>query len=114
MQNDYFRELTINLQHENFAVCSAKSEFLPVEWDGQPLCRITASGGMRYREEATAEVSRSRALDKATAITKATTEYLRQMETAPKLTASGLEGDYRHEFERRMCQQRGTRQSGWL
>lgn len=95
MQNDYFRELTINLQHENFAVCSAKSEFLPVEWDSQPLCRITASGGIRYREEDTDSDSRSAALDKVISITRATTEYMRQMETAPKLTASGLEGDYR-------------------
>jgi len=39
--------------------------------------------------------SRREALDTVTAIAKATAEYMRQMETAPQLTASGLTGDYR-------------------
>jgi len=39
--------------------------------------------------------SRSEALDKVTAIVKATAEYMRQMETTPQLTASSLTGDYR-------------------
>ncbi len=37
----------------------------------------------------------SAALDKATSITKTTAEYMRQIEAAPQLTASGLTGDYR-------------------
>lgn len=50
---------------------------------------------MRYWREDTADDHRSAALDKAISITKTTAEYMRQMETAPRLTASGLTGDYR-------------------
>ncbi len=50
---------------------------------------------MRYWQEDAANDHRSAALDRAISITKTTAEYMRQMETAPQLTASGLTGDYR-------------------
>ena len=92
----YFRELALNLQREGFTVKPETGEgLLPVELDGQPLCRITETGAVRYRSEETEGDSRSEALDRVTDTVKATTEYMRQMELAPFLTASGLTGDYR-------------------
>lgn len=95
MQNDYFQELTNNLQREEFTVYPAEDGLLPVEWDGCPLCRITSNGGVRYQKEDAAGEDWSRALDRATAITKATSEYMRLMESAPPLSAGSLSGDYR-------------------
>ncbi len=95
-KNRYFQELTLNLQHEGFAVKPETEEgLLPIELDGQRLCLALDTGSVRYWREDTADDHRSAALDKAISITKTTAEYMRQMETAPRLTASGLTGDYR-------------------
>ena len=92
----YFQELTLNLQHEGFAVNPETEEgLLPVELDGQLLCLALDTGSVRYWREDAADDHRSAALDRAISITKTTAEYMRQMETAPQLTASGLAGDYR-------------------
>ncbi len=93
-KNRYFQELTLNLQHEGFAVKPETEEgLLPIELDGQRLCLALDTGSVRYWREDTADDHRSAALDKAISITKTTAEYMRQMETAPQLTASGLTGD---------------------
>ena len=92
----YFQELTLNLQHEGFAVKPKTEEgLLPVELDGQRLCLALDSGAVRYWREGAADKHRSAALDRAISITQTTTEYMGQMEAAPQLTASGLAGDYR-------------------
>ena len=95
-KNRYFQELTLNLRHEGFVVKPETEEgLLPVELDGQRLCLALDTGAVRYWREDAADDHRSAALDKAISITKTTAEYMRQMETAPQLTASGLTGDYR-------------------
>jgi len=91
----YFKELALNLQHEGFTVGPEEDGLLPVELDGQRLCRATEDGGVRYRKEDVSGDSRGAALERATDIAKATAEYMGQMEAAPFLTASGLSGDYR-------------------
>ena len=93
--NSYFKELAINLRHEGFTVGQETDGLLPVELDGQRLCLAAGDGRVRYREEDIANDSRHAALDRATAVVRATSEYMSQMETAPQLAASGLEGDYR-------------------
>ena len=94
-RNSYFKELAINLRHEGLTVGPETGGLLPVELDGQRLCLAAGDGRVRYREEDIADDSRHAALDRATAVVRATSEYMSQMETAPPLTASGLEGDYR-------------------
>ena len=95
-KNRYFQELAHNLQHEGFTVKPETEDgLLPVDLDGQRLCQITETSGVRYWKEDVASDSRQEALDRVTAITKSTAEDMRQMETAPQLTASGLTGDYR-------------------
>ena len=93
--NSYFKELAINLRHEGFTVGQETDGLLPVELDGRHLCLATENGGVRYREEDIANDSRRTALDRVTTVARTTSEYMSQMETAPQLTASGLEGDYR-------------------
>ena len=94
-RNSYFKELAVNLRHEGLTVGPETDGLLPVELDGQRLCLAAGDGRVRYREEDIADDSGHAALDRATAVVRATSEYMSQMETAPPLTASGLEGDYR-------------------
>ena len=93
--NSYFKELDINLRHEGLTVGLETDGLLPVELDGRHLCFAAGDGRIRYREEDIADDSRHAALDRVTAVVRATSEYMSQMETAPQLAASGLEGDYR-------------------
>ena len=95
-RNRYFQELTRNLQHEGLTIKPETEEgLLPVELDGQRLCLVLDTGAVRYWKEDAADDRRSAALDRVTDIAKITAEYMRQMEAAPQLTASGLTGDYR-------------------
>ncbi len=91
----YFKELTLNLQHEGFTAGQSEDGLMPVELDGQPLCRAMEGGGIRYRQEDVTGDNRGTALERVTDIAKATAEYMGQMEAAPQLAASGLTGDYR-------------------
>lgn len=94
-KNNYFRELTLNLQREGFTAAGTENSLLSVKMDGQHLCHAASNGEIRYREEDAADGSRRAAIDRVTDIACSTTEYMKLMETAPPLKASGLEGDYR-------------------
>lgn len=92
----YFQELTHNLQREGYTVTLETEEgHLPVELEGQRLCLVLDTGGVRYWKEDVAGDVRSEALDKVTGIARTTAEYMRQIELVPQLIASGLEGDFR-------------------
>ena len=72
-----------------------QDELLPVEWDGLPLCRITADGGVRYWQEDVATPERERACERATDLACTVREYMTLLEQAPPLQAQSLTGDYR-------------------
>ena len=95
-RRNYFQELTRNLQYEGLTIKPETEDgFLPVELDGQRLCLVLDTGAVRYWKADVADDHRSAALDRVTDVAKITAEYMRQLETAPQLTASGLTGDYR-------------------
>lgn len=92
----YFQELTLNLRHKGLTVKQeTKDGFLLVELDSQRLCQVTDNGGIRYWREDVADDVRSTILDRVNEIARVTAEYMSHLEAAPRLTASGLEGDYR-------------------
>ena len=66
-----------------------------MEWDGLPLCRITADGGVRYWQEDVATPERERACERATDLACTVQEYMTLLEQAPPLQAQSLTGDYR-------------------
>lgn len=64
-ESRYFQELTLNLQHKGLTVKPETGDgLLPVELDGQPLCLVTGTGVVRYRQEEVDGETRSAALDK--------------------------------------------------
>ena len=91
---NYYTELTHNRKHAGFTVSPEENKLLHIELDGKPLCWATESGGVRW-QHSDIDDDRRPALDSVIDIAKTTHEYMRQMEAAPKLTADGLEGDYR-------------------
>lgn len=94
-QELFFQELRIALHREGFTSQPEQGECLPVEWGGFPLCRITAGGGVRYRQEDVATPERERASEQVTDLACIVREYMALMEQAPLLKAQGLSGDYR-------------------
>ena len=59
-REQFFQELRTALHREGFVPQPEQDELLPVEWDGLPLCRITADGSVRYWQEDVATPERDR------------------------------------------------------
>jgi len=91
----FYKEVGINLTRAGYTVLPMEHGLLPLEWDGASLCRITAGGGAQYRAEELEPDGAADAFHLATEIAHTTAEYMRLMENAPPLKASGLDGDYR-------------------
>ena len=94
-REQFFQELRTALHREGFTPQPEQDELLPVEWDGLPLCRITADGGVRYWQEDVATPERERACERATDLACTVREYMTLLEQAPPLQAQSLTGDYR-------------------
>ena len=96
-QTRYLREAAIVLAKEGFQSDEIHADRLCIQLDGSPLCEVTESGGVAYRNEDIDEPDRIAAKDKVYEIVRTTAEYMRQMETAPALKADGLEDGYKAE-----------------
>ena len=94
-KNRYLREAAIVLAKEGFQLDEVHTDRLCILIDGSPLCEVTGSGGVAYRNEDIDEPERIAAKDKVYEIVRTTAEYMRQMETAPALKADGLEDGYK-------------------
>ena len=91
----YLEEVRIPLHRAGFGTLLVEGEQLPVLWNGAPLCRITSKGSVFYRREDADTPQAEDALYRVEYIAAKTLEYMTAMEAAPRLKASGLDGDYR-------------------
>ena len=99
-QNDpaqlrYLEETATRLRQNGFTVEPIKDHHLPVCWEKGRLCRISGRGSVLYRQENVDSVRTQDALQSVIDTAKMTSEYMAILETAPRLKASGLTGDYR-------------------
>ena len=94
-QRKYLTEVGRRIQHEGFAVCEEKDGLIPVEWAGSHLCTVNGNGGVLYEPEQVRRNGLEDAFDLVRETVGNTLAYMRQMETAPRLLAEGLTGDYR-------------------
>ena len=91
----YLEEVRIPLYRAGFGTLPVEGAQLPVLWNGAPLCRITGRGSVFYRREDADTPQAEDALYRVEYIAAKTLEYMTAMEAAPRLKASGLDGDYR-------------------
>ena len=91
----YLEETATRLRQNGFTVEPIEDHHLPVCWEKGRLCRISGKGSVLYRQECVDSVRAQDALQSVIDIAKMTSEYMAILETAPRLKASGLDGDYR-------------------
>ena len=91
----YLEEVCISLHRAGFETKPPEDCQLPILWNDAPLCRITGKGSVLYRQENVDSIRAQDALQTVIDTAKMTSEYMAILETAPRLKASGLTGDYR-------------------
>ena len=91
----FLEETAIRLRQNGFTVEPIEDHHLPVCWKKGRLCRITGEGSVLYRQECVDIPGAQDALQTVIDTAKTTSEYMAILETAPRLKASGLTGDYR-------------------
>lgn len=95
LKDEYFSELAIRFRQEGFTVLPEQDSVLHVEWKGKPLCRITGSGSIRYRQEDTIDLDMELAYNRAADVASVTLEYMTLMAEAPDLKVNGLGENYK-------------------
>ena len=90
----YLEETATRLRQNGFTVEPIEDHHLPVCWEKGRLCRISGKGSVLYRQERAVPGAQD-ALQTVIDTAKMTSEYMAILETAPRLKASGLTGDYR-------------------
>ena len=90
----YLEETATRLRQNGFTVEPIEDYHLPVCWEKGRLCRVSGKGSVLYRQERAAHGAQD-ALQTVIDTAKMTSEYMAILETAPRLKASGLHGDYR-------------------
>ena len=91
----FLEETAIRLRQNGFTVEPIEDHHLPVRWEKGRLCRVSGRGSVLYRQENVDGIGAQDALQTVIHIAAMTAEYMTAMERAPKLQATGLEGDYR-------------------
>ena len=91
----FLEETAIQLRQNGFTVEPIEDHHLPVCWEKGRLCRISGKGSVLYRQENMDSIRTQNALQSVIDTAKMTSEYMAILETAPRLKASGLTGEYR-------------------
>ena len=91
----YLEETATQLRQNGFTVEPIEDHHLPVCWEKGRLCRISGKGSVFYRREDVDTPQAEDALFRIEDIAVKTLEYMTAMETAPRLKATDLTGDYR-------------------
>ena len=91
----FLEETAIRLRQNGFTVEPLEDHPLPVCWEKGRLCRVSGKGSVLYRQENVDNIRTKDALQTVIDTAKMTSEYMAILETAPRLKASGLTGDYR-------------------
>ena len=91
----FLEETAIRLRQNGFTVELIEDHHLPVCWEKGRLCRVSGKGSVYYRREDTDTPQAEDALFRIEDIAAKTLEYMTAMETAPRLKATDLTGDYR-------------------
>ena len=94
-QERFLHEIAIRLNSAGVTVGTPKDNSLPIEYGGAYLCRVSGKGDVFYCESDVESEASSAALHRVIDMASEVSEYMRLMEKAPHLEATGLDGDYR-------------------
>ncbi|MEA5152755.1 MAG: hypothetical protein VB039_09175 [Oscillospiraceae bacterium] len=91
---DCLHELSTVLAQNHFEVSPSEDGALSVIFGGERLCRIV-DGEVRYYPDDVKSHEKEDAFDRVAGIAQTVSEYMRSMEIAPTLKASGLDADFK-------------------
>lgn len=91
---DCLHELSTVLAQNHFEVSPSEDGALSVIFGGERLCRIV-DGEVRYYPDDVKSHEIEDACDRVAGIAQTVSEYMRSMEIAPTLKASGLDADFK-------------------
>lgn len=94
-RTDFFTEIGIALRRDGYDTSVPDNGLLPVLVDRLPLCRISETGSVRYRDADIGSMEREVALHEVTQTAETVSEYMKLMDAAPLLKAQGLDETYR-------------------
>ena len=91
----FLLEVGIVLRRDGYDTSVPDNGLLPILADGLPLCRISETGSVRYRDADIGSMEREVALHEVTQTAETVSEYMKLMDAAPLLKAQGLDETYR-------------------
>ena len=91
----FLSEIGIVLRRDGYDTSVPDNGLLPVLVDRLPLCRISETGSVRYRDADIGSLEREDALHEVTQTAETVSEYMKLMDAAPLLKAQGLDETYR-------------------
>ena len=91
----FLSEVGIVLRRGGYDTSVPDNGLLPVSTNGLPLCRISETGSVRYRDADIGSMEREVALHEVTQTAETVAEYMKLMNAAPLLKAQGLDEEYR-------------------
>ena len=91
----FLSEIGIVLRRDGYDTSVPDNGLLPISADGLPLCRISETGSVRYRDADIGSVEREDALHEVTQTVETVSEYMKLMDAAPLLKAQGLDETYK-------------------
>lgn len=91
----FLSEIGIVLRRDGYDTSVPDNGLLPILADGLPLCRISETGSVRYRDADIGSLEREDALHEVTQTAETVSEYIKLMDAAPLLKAQGLDETYR-------------------
>ena len=90
LQEKYLAEVEHRLRRAGFEAGPEYNGLLPIKKDAHQLCTINMRGGMSYDPDFVRKNGQEDVLDQARHIAVETLTYMRQMASAPLLTADGF------------------------
>ena len=94
-QMRYLAEASLQLRRAGFQTEEPEDGYMNVTWEGTLLCRVMGNGDVRYQAGDIESGQHSDAFHKLMDVTDRVSEYMRLMESSPRLEATGLHEDYR-------------------
>ena len=90
----YYAEVSLKLSKAGFTPQPQEDGYLPIDWNGSRLCRLTTKDGVLYKDEDVKRSGGREALDRLIDIARTTDEYMQCLESAKNRQAETVGSGY--------------------